>query len=106
MKGEELVHVSLKASKSLIKSVEDLGKKEGALNRSDAVRMALMKAVVMDEEFQRYQHLFELVTMKTLYTLRRIALERGQDFVDDIDQGFEAERRDLEQLILEFGVNV
>lgn len=105
MDDDGLVHISLKAAKSLIESVEDLGRKEGAITRSDAVRIVLAKAVNMDEDFQRYKRLFELVTMKTNYVLRCIAQERGQEFMDRIDKGFEMERHDLEQLILEFGVN-
>lgn len=46
-------------------------------------------------EAEYLRGLYELVTLKTFYYLRQIAKERGPDFVNAIEQGFEESKEQM-----------
>jgi len=59
-------------------------KQKRSLNDSEAVRELLSLGLQYDEE----KIFNELVQLKTLYYLRRIAGERGEDFINAIEGDF------------------
>jgi len=103
--SDETESISIRVPKKLLKDVEDFGHRNGLTNRTSACCLAFSKAIENDQLVQRQTRLLELVSMKVLYTLRSIAMERGSEFVASIDEEYALKLGDIEQLIFEFGMD-
>jgi hypothetical protein len=66
---------------------------------------ALHDGIELRQEIERLRRLNELATLKNLFMLRKIAAQRGEAFVREIDNEFPRKKEDIVRLIMEEGMD-
>lgn len=72
-------------------------KKENGGSTADTIRHFITLGI----EYEKRLKFFESLNLKTLYILRRLAAERGEDFLTELDNSFEEQKEELLQRIEE-----
>jgi hypothetical protein len=66
---------------------------------------ALHDGIELRHEVERLRRLNELATLKILFILRKIAAQRGEALVKEIDSEFPRKREDMLRLIMDEGMD-
>lgn len=102
----EKIHLNAKIPKTLHDELVFFMESEHIPDKTAALCELLRRGLHAKMDGERMVNLFEQVSLRTLFYLRAIAATRGEEFLVEINTQFEAEKENLEEMLIKFGVGI
>lgn len=102
----EKIHLNAKIPKNLHDDLVFFMESERIPDKTAALCELVRLGLQAKKDNERNSNLFEQVSLRTLFYLRAIAETRGEEFLKEIDAQFEAEKENLEEMLIKFGVGI
>lgn len=97
--------ISFNVERELYDSVMSVNRPGPRDQQTFMFTQALHDGIELRREVERLRRLNELATMKILFILRKIAAQRGEEFVRDVDAEYNRKKDEMISLIMEEGMD-